>query len=139
MRWPRFLNIRTGNFVILTVIIGALVIYDYNYISNLKAEKIQGDDRELFEDISINNEITHDFVQHLPSSSDIKTVTLPNTGDRSSYVGALEEILSAEMTPAKHVRSQSPRHINLGFILINLKPNTTELSVEFRGKVTKER
>ena len=144
MRWLRILNVRTVRLLILTGIIGALLVYDYDYISQIYAYKEQSNDISLLQDISLNNEVKlYSHLQPVSRSqavSDTETVNV-STGDSSrssSYVRAIEEIMSGEMTPATHIRSQSDRHINLGLILINLG-NTTELSDKFTKKVNKGR
>ena len=141
MRWIRILNVRTVRLIILTAILGAVVIYDYDYISQLHTYKDKSDDIELREDIPINNEIPFypplQAVSRSPATSDTETVNV-STSD-SKYVRAIEDIMRGEMTPAKYIKSQSDRHINLGFILINLANNTTELSEKFTRKVSKGR
>ena len=106
-----------------------------------KPFKDKSDDRELREDIPINNEIPFypplQSVSRRPATSDTETVNV-STSD-SKYVRAIEDIMRGEMTPAKYIKSQSDRHINLGFILINLANNTTELSEKFTRKVSKGR
>ena len=139
MRWIRILNVRTVRFLILTAIIGAVVIYDYAYISQLHVNKDPSEDIELIKDISLNNEIQFyspkQSVSWSQTASNTETVKVSD----SSYVRAIEDIMSGEITPAKHVKSQSSRHINLGLILINLAQNTTELSNKFTRKVNKGR
>ena len=143
MRWIRILNVRTVRFLILTAIIGAVIIYDYDYISQLHAYKNPSDDLDLLEDISlnINNQIQFSSAQQSPAVSRSQTASNRETVNDSegSYVGVLEDIMAGELTPAYQVRSQSPQHINLGLILINLGQNTTQLSNKFTRKVNKGR
>ena len=112
------------------------MIYDYSYVRKIHADEDQREEIELFEDIEINNEISSYFDEKkVLSSRSSSGRTAPGGG--AGYVGAIEQILTAEMTPAKDIKSQSGRHINLGLILINLQPNTTELSKKFSQKVSK--
>ena len=137
MRWIRLLNVRTVKLLILTAIVGAVVIYDYTYISQLHSYKDQSDDIELVVDISQNKGIQSYSPQQSASRSQTPSDTETVNVSDSRYVRAIEDIMSGEMTPAKHVKSQSASHINLGLILINLSQNTTELSKKFTRRVNK--
>ena len=148
MRWIRILNLRTVRLLILTAILGAVVIYDYDYISQLRhGDTEPSDGRDLFRENPQNNEIKFYSPLKLVSKSqtasdretDNESTNSASDSTSSSYVRAIEDIMSGEMTPARNIRSQSPSHINLGLILINLGQNTTELSDKFTRKVNKGR
>ena len=146
MRWIRILNVRTVRLLIVTAIIGAVVIYDCDYIPQFHAHKDPSNKKDLVvvEDISRNNGVQFysapQSVSGSQATSDRKTVNVRTSdSSSSSYVRAIEEIMSGEMTPATHIKSQSASHINLGLILINLGQNTTELSDKFTKKVNKGR
>ena len=138
MRWTRGVSGRTVKIITLTAFIFGIVIYDYNYVRTLPQHTDQREGGELFEDIEINNEISYYFdKQKVPSAKSVSSsVRIPHSPG-AGYVRAIEEILTPEITPAKHIKSQSARHINLGLILINLQTNTTELSKKFSKKVSK--
>ena len=138
MRWTRGLSGRTVKIVTLTAFIFGIVIYDYNYVRTLPQVTDQREGGELFEDIEINNEISSYFdEQKVPSAKSVSSSLRISQGPGAGYVRAIEEVLTPEITPAKHIKSQSVRHINLGLILINLQTNTTELSKKFSKKVSK--
>ena len=142
MRWIRTLNLRTVKLIILTAILGAVVIYDYDYISQLHhGDTEPTDGRDLFGENPQSNEIKFysplKLVSRSQAASDRNVSRNSASDSSSSYVRAIEDIMSGEMTPARHIKSQSPSHINLGLILINLGQNTTELSEKFTRKVNK--
>ena len=131
------LNVRTAKIITLTAVFGGVAIYDYTYVSNLHTDQRRTEEKGLFEDIEINDEISSYLAQPTPGVPRPEAQASTTAGEGAGYVPALEEILAGEITPAEHVKPQSDRHINLGFILINLQPGSSQLSKKFSNQVSK--
>ena len=84
-----------------------------------------------------NHHLPRDNKKHSSHALNVPGVKSQSKGGEERHVDSIEAILRSRFTPAAEIKSPSPEHINLGFIMINLNKTSGEsdLSAKFKKRV----